>query len=210
MREAATGADPASIPAGSRMAALADALAVARAARASRDDALERLARGRARSIEKMILDDLEGMAARLPKQGVSGVAELDRRIGQGDGLRTWVGPHKGKVVQFLGLTPAAGEALIGEASGSVAGVFEFIDRTQPAWHLAWGERSAHSGENLYDYPDHVHGLYRARAVLDPRASYQRLAQRIDLPWCAGDLHFIEKVALALELAPPVESPGIR
>jgi len=76
----------------------------------------------------------------------------------------------------------------------------DFIDRSLPGWYLAGEERQFHFGENYVDYPDFAMDIFLAKAYLE-KSPPEKLAGWVDMPWCAGDLYYIEKLALVLDAA---------
>ena len=68
--------------------------------------------------------------------------------------------------------------------------------RGLPLWYQAFGERMI-GGENYISPPHLARGLFMIAAdgsVLDP----EQLVAKLDQPWCAADLYYIEKVCAIL------------
>ncbi len=126
-------------------------------------------------------------------------MARVDELIARGDGLWVPISGHKSKIALFLGLTPRAAGAIRSEVGDDATVLIGAIDRTMPTWYLSWGERPVHYGENFIDNPDNVQGIFAAHALLGPDESRKTASADLDLPWCPGDLYFIEKVALCLD-----------
>ncbi|HYE19466.1 MAG TPA: hypothetical protein VEA69_13530 [Tepidisphaeraceae bacterium] len=59
-------------------------------------------------------------------------------------------------------------------------------------WHHAWGERMI-GGENYVSPPHLAWGVFTGMAVTEGM-SREELARRVDVPWCKGDLWFVQKV----------------
>ena len=152
----------------------------------------------RADQLRARIVEEFRRGAGSLTAEPIAGVARVDELIGRGDAVWTRLGGHKSKVTLFLGLTPRAAEVLGPEVSVPARTYLDLIDRTMPTWYLAWGERPIHYGENFVDYPDNVLGIFAAHALLADPDRRSAVAADVDIPWCAGDLFFIEKLALAL------------
>jgi len=73
------------------------------------------------------------------------------------------------------------------------------IDIMLPGWYLAWEERQFHFGENFADFPDQALSIFNAKAMIE-RASREKLERFLDIPWCEGDLLYIEKLVRLIEL----------
>jgi hypothetical protein len=155
----------------------------------------ERLAAGTLRAIAEHWTAGLEKIPG---ARAFEGVGELDRFIGGGDVLFFKVVPHRSKIAKVLDLVPEVGRAVRETVPGGGQAYLQAIDAILPLWHLAFEERQVHTGENWIDFPDQAAGIFRARAhiALDGRKA---LEDRLDIPWCPGDLSFIEKLVLAIE-----------
>jgi hypothetical protein len=152
----------------------------------------------RAALLRARIVEEFRRGAGALAAEPITGVARIDQLIGKGDAVWTRLGGHKSKATLFLGLTPRAADALGPEVSGPTRKYLDLIERTMPTWYLAWGERPVHYGENFVDYPDNVLGIFAAHTLLADPDRRAAVAADVDIPWCAGDLFSIEKLALAL------------
>ena len=73
------------------------------------------------------------------------------------------------------------------------------VDLVLPGWYLAGEERQVHFGENFMDFPDQALSIFRAKAMIE-RPAHAKLERTLDLPWCEGDLYYIEKLARLLDL----------
>ena len=105
-------------------------------------------------------------------------------------------GLHIAKLARYCELTPEVALALTKHTGGLAAARLRAFRQERNAWYMAFGERMI-GGEN-YISPAHMsHALFNGAAMvenLDPSV----LLGFIDIPWCKGDLFFIEKCAIAL------------
>lgn len=119
--------------------------------------------------------------------------------------------PFGGEPVLWYEMTPELAslvEAVRGPAireyyttqdhSPSARTIHKFIQNN--FWHIAHGEGLMY-GETANGWPDPQRGLYFVRAMVfeDGPAELLGLA---DMPWCAGDLFYIDKLALTLWAEP--------
>jgi len=128
-------------------------------------------------------------------------VVEFDRWRGEGaGGFFFRVSGHKAKVARFHDLTPEVARLVADHALPAAKVYLDFVDRSLPGWYLAGEERQFHFGENYVDYPDFAMDIFLAKAYLE-KSPPEKLAGWVDMPWCAGDLYYIEKLALVLDAA---------
>lgn len=90
------------------------------------------------------------------------------------------------------------------------------IDSFMPGWYLAHDERlmaqevphwvdpyRKHQAyvysESYINFPDVPYALFCVKALIE-KTSIEKLARYADIPWCKGDLYFINKLVYALEL----------
>jgi outer membrane protein assembly factor BamB len=130
------------------------------------------------------------------------GVAELDKFIGAGDGLFFRVEPHNSKVALFRDLTPEVASWVRADAPEAVKKVCGVFQALCPTWHLMGEERQVHYGENYVDPPDFALGAFKAKAWLE-NTRLPKLLDFVDIPFCKGDLTYVEKLAIALESGRP-------
>lgn len=131
----------------------------------------------------------------RLPS--IRNVRQVGRFIARGNGLYCGRG-HYAKIDKFLDLQPEIAAAVRDYAPKAAGFYLRLVDITMPGWYLAWEERQVHFGENFIDYPDQAVSIFRAKALLE-RVGRKALKRYLDLPWCAGDLFYIEKLVRILE-----------
>jgi hypothetical protein len=103
---------------------------------------------------------------------------------------------HLARLARYLDLTPEVGAALRAHTDGLAAARLERIRERRPAWWLAFGPRLI-GGENYTSPPDMSRAMFAASAMVN-RLRADTLLSWTDVPWCQGDLYFIEKCAIAL------------
>jgi hypothetical protein len=106
---------------------------------------------------------------------------------------------HAAKLARYCGLVPEVGAALAKHTDGAAAKRLAAFREPRPGWWLAAGDRLI-GGEN-YCSPPHLSRAVFAGAALVERAPAAELSGWVDVPWCAADLYFVEKAALALRAA---------
>jgi len=158
-------------------------------------------ARRRAAEQAGAIVENWRAGASPELDRAFTSVAELDRWIGEGNGAFFFsLGGHKRKVAKYYGLTPEVGRLIADHALSAATRYMAFVDRSLPGWFLAGEERQYHFGENFIDYPDFSLGIFEAKAMIH-RVSASELMRYVDIPWCEGDLYYIEKLAWVLRVA---------
>jgi len=105
-------------------------------------------------------------------------------------------GLHNFKLARYCALVPEVAEALRRHTEGCAAAHLKAFRQERNGWHLAFGDRFI-GGEN-YTNPLHLPRALFAGAVIIEQLPADQLAGFIDVPWCRGDLYFIEKCVLAL------------
>ena len=103
---------------------------------------------------------------------------------------------HHFKTPRYARLTPELGRALGGETDGLAAARLRAVRDPRPGWSLAFGDRLI-GGENYTNPLDFPGGLFVGSALID-EAPPERLAAWLDVPWCRGDLAFVEKCGWTL------------
>lgn len=103
---------------------------------------------------------------------------------------------HAAKLSRYCGLVPEVGTALTKHTGGAAAKRLAAFRESRPGWWLAAGDRLI-GGEN-YCSPPHLSRSLFAGAALIEGVPAADLAGWVDVPWCAADLYFVEKAALAL------------
>ncbi|MHC4580297.1 MAG: outer membrane protein assembly factor BamB family protein [Planctomycetota bacterium] len=105
-------------------------------------------------------------------------------------------GLHQAKVPRYVGLVPEVSAMLNESASQELTDNVGALMRGLPLWYQAFGERMI-GGENYISPPHLARGLFMIAAdggVLGP----EQLAAKLDQPWCAADLYYIEKICAIL------------
>lgn len=105
-------------------------------------------------------------------------------------------GLHNYKLARYCALVPEVAEALRRHTEGCAAGQLKAFRQERHGWHLAFGDRFI-GGEN-YTNPLHLPCDLFTGAVFVEGLPAEQLAGLVDVPWCRGDLYFIEKCVLAL------------
>jgi hypothetical protein len=93
-------------------------------------------------------------------------------------------------------MTPELAAAVRERTDGLAATRLELIRRRRPGWWLAFGPRFV-GGENYTSPPDLSRALFTGAAMVECVPA-DTLLQWTDVPWCEGDMYFIEKCAIAL------------
>jgi hypothetical protein len=105
-------------------------------------------------------------------------------------------GLHNFKLARYCALVPEVADALRRHTEGCATAHLQAFRQERNGWHLAFGDRFI-GGEN-YTNPLHLpHALFTG-AVFVEQLPADQLAGFLDVPWCRGDLYFIEKCAFAL------------
>ncbi len=103
---------------------------------------------------------------------------------------------HAFKLARTVDLVAPVGELLRTRTNGLAAKRLRAVREACPGWWMAFGDRFV-GGEN-YTSPPHVgRGLFAGAALVEGLDGPALLAA-VDVPWCRGDLCFIETCSLAL------------
>jgi hypothetical protein len=103
---------------------------------------------------------------------------------------------HNARLARYCDLVPEVALALTRHTDGLAAARLGAFRAERNAWYLAFGERMI-GGEN-YISPAHMsHAMFNGAALVESLGA-PALWSFIDIPWCKGDLYFIEKCAVAL------------
>ncbi len=103
---------------------------------------------------------------------------------------------HIAKLARYCSLAPEAGRAVDRLSDGMGRRRLGAFREMRNGWYLAFAERLI-GGEN-YVSPPHMGRALMAGATFIERLPADRLLTFVDIPWCNGDLYFIEKCACAL------------
>jgi hypothetical protein len=105
-------------------------------------------------------------------------------------------GLHQAKVPRYVGLTPEVAAMLSKFAPEQLKANVRALMTGLPLWYQAFGERMI-GGENYISPPHLARGLFMIAADGSTLDSKQ-LASKLDQPWCAADLYYIEKISAIL------------
>lgn len=102
-----------------------------------------------------------------------------------------------GFIPRYQGLVPEIGRALSDFAGEDAAIQDSFIETVVPAQYLA-GSLSLGRSEQFTNSPTQALEVYLAKALV-LQEDGETLRQYLDVPWCLGDLYYIEKLILAVQ-----------
>ena len=103
---------------------------------------------------------------------------------------------HANKLTRYCSLVPELAAAVARWTDGCAAANLQDFRAARNGWHIAFGDRLI-GGEN-YTNPLHFPRALFAGATFIEQLPAEDLFRFIDVPWCKGDLYFIEKCASAL------------
>ena len=158
---------------------LAGLIGLARLARVSGDAATEKAARAKAL--------ELLDLRVNLERANPS---ILERTRSASKSL------HVAKLARYCRLVPEVGRAVGALSEGLGPARLEAFREMRNGWHLAFAERLI-GGEN-YVSPPHMGRALMAGATFIEELPGEEVLAFVDIPWCKGDLYFIEKCACAL------------
>ena len=130
----------------------------------------------------------------------------LERRINLERVNPTFVNPthsttshlHVFKLARYVDLVPSVARCLREHAPVASARLREYRAERE-TWYMAFGDRLI-GGENYTNPPHFARSLF-AVGVFIEQIDAEKLTRFVDVPWCEGDLYFIEKAVLALWVA---------
>ncbi len=103
---------------------------------------------------------------------------------------------HNLKLARYCDLVPEVGFALRRRTDGLASLWLRTFREERHGWYLAFGDRLI-GGEN-YTNPPHFPRALFAGAVFVEQLGAEQLLSFVDVPWCRGDLYFVEKCVYAL------------
>ncbi|MFO8011983.1 MAG: hypothetical protein R6X20_01625 [Phycisphaerae bacterium] len=103
---------------------------------------------------------------------------------------------HIAKLARYCDLVPEVGRAVADLSGGMGRARLAAFRAKRNAWYLAFTERLI-GGEN-YVSPPHMGRAMMAGATFVERLPAEDLLGFVDIPWCEGDLYFIEKCTYSL------------
>jgi len=176
---------------------IAGLIGYARLARARSDSTSGEAAQRAAQLLARQLESYQAGLKILAPP-AIKSVREIDSFIGRGGSV--FCGAHHyAKIAKFLDLEPEIAAAVRDHAREAAGAYLRVVDLMLPGWYLAGEERQFHFGENFADFPDQALSIFDAKALIE-RPGREELGRYLDIPWCEGDLFFIEKIARLLEL----------
>ncbi len=103
---------------------------------------------------------------------------------------------HVYKLARYCRLTPEVAAAICRHDGGASKQRLQAYREMRNGWYLAFGDRMI-GGENYTNPPHFARALFSGAALIEELQG-DELATYVDVPWCKGDLYFIEKCVLAL------------
>ena len=103
---------------------------------------------------------------------------------------------HNFRLTRYGTLMPEIAEGLRLRTEGVAAARLRVLREERPGWFMAFGDRLI-GGENYTSPPHLARALFAGAALIEQRPVAE-LASDLDVPWCKGDLYFIEKSVYAL------------
>jgi hypothetical protein len=103
---------------------------------------------------------------------------------------------HYYKLSRFCDLTFETAEAIRKLSDGCAAGRLRTFREERNGWFIAYGDRFI-GGENYTSPPHLARALFTGAALIEELPP-DELFGFVDVPWCKGDLFFIEKCVYAL------------
>lgn len=105
---------------------------------------------------------------------------------------------HVFKLARYVDLVPSVGRCLREHAPVASARLREFRAERE-TWYMAFGDRLI-GGENYTNPPHFARSLFAAGVFIE-QIDADKLTRFVDVPWCEGDLYFVEKAASAVWVA---------
>jgi hypothetical protein len=158
---------------------LAGLIGFARLAKLQKDDAIYERTIDRLRDMLDLRVN-LERVNARIVEPTQSTTAHL----------------HAHKLARYCRLTPEIAAALNRHDGGMAKQRLQAYRQMRNGWYLAFGDRMI-GGENYTNPPHFARALFAGAALIEMLPP-DELATYVDVPWCKGDLYFIEKCTFAL------------
>jgi|GEM_PF-2807449 len=101
-----------------------------------------------------------------------------------------------GKIVRYSDLIPEIGRVLRDYAWGDMQNQDTFIETAAPAQYLTWSFAIGRT-EQFTNLPSQAYEVFQAKALIMDEDT-NTLRRYLSVPWCAGDLYYIEKLVLAI------------
>jgi hypothetical protein len=96
-------------------------------------------------------------------------------------------------------LTPEVGRLCTAYAADTHRYLMDtYVDYHRPTWFLAWNVETMWRNECPFSFPTLSAEVLAARALI-LRESRDKLKGYLDIPWCKGDLFYIQKLVFCIE-----------
>jgi len=105
-------------------------------------------------------------------------------------------GSHNTWIPRYRDLIPEIGAALRVYAAADLTNQLVYLQTVHPTGYLAWGPQ-VFAGEVSSNFPQHAVDIFTAQAMM-LGASAEELRYYLDVPWCRGDLFYIQKLVYAI------------
>jgi hypothetical protein len=106
---------------------------------------------------------------------------------------------HNGKLARYASLVPEVALAVAQRSAGCAEAHLSAFREPRNGWFMAFGDRYT-GGENYISPPHVARAMFTGTALIE-RLPAEALHSFLDVPWCPGDLYFIEKCVFALHAA---------
>ncbi|MCX5685006.1 MAG: hypothetical protein NT049_15180 [Planctomycetota bacterium] len=103
---------------------------------------------------------------------------------------------HNSKLARYSSLVPEVARAVAQLSDGLARERIKDFREARNAWHMAFAERMT-GGEN-YITPPHISRAMMTTSTFIEDLPGEKLLAFVDVPWCKGDLYFVEKCTYAL------------
>jgi hypothetical protein len=103
---------------------------------------------------------------------------------------------HNFRLARYGTLVPEIAEVLRLRTDGVASVRLRVLREERPGWFMAFGDRLI-GGENYTSPPHMARALFTGATFIEQRPGAE-IAGHLDVPWCKGDLYFIEKSVYAL------------
>ena len=114
-------------------------------------------------------------------------------------GVLSFVPVLRTTISRWKFLTPEVGK-LCSRFAGDIQRhlINVYVDYHRPTWWLAWNVEILWRNESPFAFPSTSMDIFSAKA-LSQKEETGKLRQYLDIPWCKGDLYYIQKLVHCLE-----------
>jgi hypothetical protein len=156
---------------------------------------------GMARLAKAQNIPSLADEAASLAAQGMASGVDFDSIVKNANTLNGSL--HEEGVFVFVNLTPEVGRYLSDNVQARTKAYLDNLTSIgrMPNWYQSRAE-SQGGGENEYSSPYVSWPIFMANAYV-LRQSQFALRKYLDIPWCAGDLYYIQKLVATMNAPSP-------